>query len=98
MLEIAQDYGPGIKENCLNIEQNKQHPDQVELHGKAPARVSHRVHTALVSLHLRPSRLTLPDQPGERDNGSRNSPRQQDMDQKRQVACEVIVWHRRAYI
>ncbi len=97
-LELAQNNRPGIDENRLNIEQNEQHGDQVELHREALPGVAHRGHAAFVRRQFGAGGFTLPNQPGKRDNRSRNAARHKNMDQKREVASEVIVGHRMSYI
>src|SRR5205814_940263 len=47
---ILIDVSPWVQEDGLYVEQNKDHGDQVELHGKRLARVARRFHAAFVSL------------------------------------------------
>src|SRR5438477_2826128 len=47
-LQIAQNNGPGIDENRLNIEQNEQHGHEIEFHGEALPGVAHRGHAAFI--------------------------------------------------
>src|SRR5581483_1702866 len=95
-LQLAQDDRPGIQEHGFHVEQDKHHRDQVELDGKALARVPHRGHAAFIGGKLGSGRLSFPNNPGQDYNRARNRSNYDEMDKERQVTCEVIVRHRRA--
>src|ERR1700733_3353372 len=98
VLQIAQDNGPRIDENCFYVEQNEQHSYQVELHREALPGVSDRRHAAFIGRKFSSGGFPLPDQPRKRDNCDRDPASHKNMDEKREVASEVIVGHRKTYI
>src|SRR5438552_19162050 len=79
-LQIAQNNGPRIDEDRLNIEQNEQHGDQIELYREALPGVAHRGHAAFVGREFGAGWFTLPDQPRKQDNRGRNPAGHKNMD------------------
>src|ERR1700682_2492852 len=50
--QLAKNVRPWIKKDCLDVKKNKDHCNQIELHGKRRARVTRWIHTAFVGLLL----------------------------------------------
>jgi len=63
-----EDHGPGIEENCFNVEHDEEHGDDIEAHRVAAAGVADGVHAALVRHVLGREVLLLAQQLRQDDN------------------------------
>jgi len=83
------DDGPGHKENDFNVEQNKEHRNNKELHRESFARRAHRVFAALVGHQLCSGAFSLANELGKYDVADRKARGDNEHQKNRQVIRKV---------
>src|SRR5271155_3272114 len=91
--QIAVDQRPGVKKNCLDVEQNKEQADHVELHGNGLARVAGGPHAAFVGLVFLARTLVFADDGGGQHQDSGQSAGEYKHQQQRAIVVEVVAVH-----
>src|SRR5271154_4383699 len=91
--QVRVDQRPGVKENCFNVEQNKEQADHVELYGNRLASVARGPHAALIRLVFLARTLVLADDGGRDAHRSCQSAGEYKHQQQRAIVVEVVVVH-----
>src|SRR5277367_3882551 len=91
--QIGVDQRPGVKKNCLDVEQNEEQADHVELHGNGLAGVASGPHAALVRLVFLARPLVFADDGGRDYQRPRQSAGEYKHQQQRAIVVEVVAVH-----
>src|SRR5580658_4794174 len=96
--QVRVDQRPGIKKNCLDVEQNKEQADHVELHRNWLASVARGPHATFVRLVFLARALVFADDGGRNDQRSRQSAGEYKHQQQRPIVVEVVAVHFRGAV
>src|SRR5437868_4731315 len=95
--ELAVDDRPGVEENSLYVEQNKEHSDQVESNREAALGVTRGRDATLIGLVFLAAGATLTEQGGKHYHAAGNAQRDHQVNQNRQISGEIIVRHKNRF-
>src|SRR5580704_2868094 len=96
--EIGVDQRPGVKKNCLNVEQNKEQADHVELHGNGLAGIARRAHATFIGLVFFARALVFADDGRGQHQYSCQTAGEYKHQQQRAIVVEVVAVHFRSAV